>query len=79
MVRLSLVELFPSQPVNLYPSFAVAVIVTSVPSSYVPPSVETEPPSSEETVKVYWVGVGAGVVSGFGVCSTDWTGVFLLH
>jgi hypothetical protein len=55
-----LVELFPSQPVNLYPSFAVAVIVTSVPSSYVPPSVDTVPPSAADTVKVYSTGSGSG-------------------
>ena len=69
------VSSLPNQPTNSYPSLGVAVTVIVVPSSYVPPSVETEPPSSEETVKVYWVGVGAGVVSGFGVFSTDWTGV----
>ena len=31
-----------------------------VPSSYVPPSVETVPPSPAETVKVYCVGSGSG-------------------
>ena len=52
----------------------MAVIVTSVPSSKVPPSVETVPPSPAETVSVYcvggggsgsgvWIIVGGGVVS----------------
>ena len=58
MVRLSLVELFPSQPVNLYPSFALAVIVTSAPSLYVPPSVDTVPPSAADTVNIYSIGSG---------------------
>ena len=49
IVKLSLVESLPSHPVNLYPSFAVAVMVTSVPSSKSPPSVETVPPLEEET------------------------------
>jgi len=60
MVRLSLVELFPSQPINLYPSLAVAVIVTSVPSSYVPPSEDTVPPSAAVTDKVYSTGSCSG-------------------
>jgi hypothetical protein len=47
------VSSLPNQPTNSYPSLGVAVTVIVVPSSYVPPSVETEPPSSEETVKVY--------------------------
>ena len=33
------------QPKNLYPSSGVAVIVTSVPSLYSPPSLDTLPPS----------------------------------
>ena len=45
-------ESLPSQPEKVYPSFAVAVIVTSVPSSYVPPLV-TFPPSPAVIVKVY--------------------------
>ena len=60
MVKLSFVESFPSQPVNLYPSSGVAVIVTSAPSSYVPPSVDTVPPSAAVTVKVYSTGSGSG-------------------
>ena len=60
MVKVSFVESFPSQPVNLYPSFAVAVTVTSDPSSYVPPSVDTVPPSAADTVKVYCTGSGSG-------------------
>jgi hypothetical protein len=56
--------LFPSQPMKIYPSSGVAVIVTSVPSSYVPPSVETVPPSPAVTSKVYCVGAGG---SGSGV------------
>jgi len=39
-------------------------MVTSVPSSYVPPSVDTVPPSDAVTVRVYYVGAG---VSGSGV------------
>ena len=38
--------------VNSYPSSGVAVIVTSVPSSYSPPSVDTVPPSPAVTVSV---------------------------
>ena len=58
---------YPSHPTNLYPSSAVAVIVTSVPSSYVPPWVETVPPSPAVTVIVYFVGVvGSGVWTKFG-------------
>jgi len=49
---------FPSHPTNSFPSSGVAVIVTSVPSSNVPPSVETVPPSPAVTVSVYWVGAG---------------------
>ena len=47
------VSLLPSHPINSYPSFAVAVIVTSVSSAYVPPSEDTEPPSELETDRVY--------------------------
>ena len=38
------------QPINLYPSSGVAVIVTSVPSLYSPPSLDTLPPSPALTV-----------------------------
>ena len=64
MVKLSFVESLPSQPVNLYPSLAEAVIVTSDPSSYVPPSEDTVPPSAADTVKVYSTGSGSGSGSG---------------
>ena len=40
------------QPINLYPSPAVAVSVTSVPSLYSPPSEFTLPPSPDVTVSV---------------------------
>jgi hypothetical protein len=43
----------PFQPTNSYPSFGVAVIVTVVPSSYVPPEVETDPPVPAVTVRLY--------------------------
>ena len=44
----------PFQPTNSYPSFAVAVMVTSDPSSKSPPSVETAPPTADaETDRVY--------------------------
>jgi hypothetical protein len=43
----------PFQPINPYPSLGVAVILTDVPSLYVPPVVETLPPSPADTVKVY--------------------------
>ena len=43
----------PFHPLNSYPSFAEAVIVTEVPSSYVPPEVDTVPPKPAEAVKVY--------------------------
>ncbi len=46
------VELAPNQPPKIYPSFAVAIISISVPSSYSPPSVETVPPSPVVTVRV---------------------------
>ena len=38
--------------INSYPSSGVAVIVTSAPSSYSPPSVDTLPPSCDVTVTV---------------------------
>ena len=41
------------QPTNPYPSLGVAVILIDVPSLYVPPVVETLPPSPAVTVKVY--------------------------
>ena len=47
----------PFQPTNSYPSFGDAVIVTMVPSSYVPPEVETDPPTPAETARLYWVTV----------------------
>ena len=37
-------------PINLYPSSGVAVIVTSVPSLYSPPSLDIDPPSVDVTV-----------------------------
>ena len=55
----------PSQPSNLYPSFAVAVIVTSVPSSYVPPSVDTVPPYAADTFNEYSTGSGSETGWGF--------------
>ena len=42
----------PFQPTNSYPSFGVAVILTDVPSSYVPPVLDTPPPSAAVTAKV---------------------------
>ena len=39
-------------PVNSYPWSGEAVIVTSVPSSYSPPSLDTLPPSPAVTVSV---------------------------
>ena len=47
-----LVESEPFHPINPYPSSGVAVNVTSVPSSYSPPSVDTFPPSPALTVSV---------------------------
>jgi len=49
---------------KMYSLFGLAVRLTDVPSSYVPPSEETVPPSPAETVKVYCVGAGG---SGSGV------------
>ncbi len=43
----------PFQPTNPYPSLGVAVTLIDVPSLYVPPDVETLPPSPAVTVKVY--------------------------
>ena len=40
------------QPENSYPSLGVAVIFICVPSSYSPPSDETDPPSPAETESV---------------------------
>ena len=57
-VRDASVESLPSHPTNSYPSAGVAVILTSVPSSYVPPSVETVPPSPAVTVRVNCVTSG---------------------
>ena len=42
----------PLHPIKPYPSLGVAVIVTSVPSSYSPPSVDTDPPSPAVTDSV---------------------------
>ena len=63
-------------PTNSYPSSGVAVIVTSVPSSYVPPSVETVPPPPAETVRLYWVVAGVSgswvwIILGGGVVSSS--------
>ena len=55
-------EFIPLQPTNPYPSLGVAVTVIDVPLLYVPPVVETLPPSPAVTVKVYWVTVGVGLV-----------------
>ena len=54
---------------KMYSLFGVAVILTVVPSSYVPPDVDTDPPVPELTVKVYsdtdgWTGVGSVSFSG---------------
>ena len=57
IVIVELVESDPFQPVNSYPSFGVAIMLTEDPSSYVPPEVETDPPVPAETVKLYWVTV----------------------
>ena len=56
-----LVESDPFHPIKPYPSLGVAVILIDVPSLYVPPAVETLPPSPADTVMVYWVTVGVGV------------------
>ena len=40
----------------------MAIILITVPSSYVPPVVETLPPSAAEAVKLYWVTVGVVTV-----------------
>ena len=40
------------QPLKLYPSLGDAVILTSVPSSYSPPSLDTLPPSRALTESV---------------------------
>jgi hypothetical protein len=61
----------PSHPTNSYPSLGAAVIVISVPSSYVPPSDDTVPPSPAETVKVYCVGSGVAITLGGGVVSSS--------
>ena len=50
------------QETKLYPELGVAVILIDVPSLYVPPAVETLPPSPAVTVRVYWVTVGVGLV-----------------
>ena len=52
----------PFHPINSYPSFGVAVIVTMVPSSYVPPEVETDPPEPAVTVRLYWVAAAVCVL-----------------
>ena len=48
-------------PLKIYPEDGVAVIVSSEPSSYSPPAVETEPPfpAVTETVKL-----GGPIISG---------------
>ena len=53
-----LVESDPFHPIKPYPSLGVAVMLIDVPSLYVPPAVETLPPSPADTVIVYWVTVG---------------------
>ena len=40
----------------------MAIILITVPSSYVPPVVEILPPSPAEAVKLYWVTVGVVTV-----------------
>ena len=52
MLILFVVSSLPSHPINSYPSLAVAVTETEVPSSNVPPAL-TLPPSLAVTVKVY--------------------------
>lgn len=52
---------FPVQPEKIKPGLGVAVTVTEDPFTYSPPTVLTEPPSDEFTIKVYfWIG---GVIS----------------
>ena len=53
IVIVELEEFEPFQPANSYPSLGVAVILTVAPSLYVPPKVETVPPTPAETVKLY--------------------------
>ena len=48
----------------------MAIILITVPSSYVPPVVETLPPSAAEAVKLYWVTVGVVTVG----VSNSWCG-----
>ena len=62
IVIVELEEFNPLQPINPYPSLGVAVTVIDVPSSYVPPAVETLPPSSADTVIVYCETEVGGVV-----------------
>ena len=54
----------PFQPTNSYPSFGVAVILTDVPLSYVPPVLDTPPPLVAVTANVNWVTVVVVVVLG---------------
>jgi len=68
MLRLLESLSLPSHPTNSYPSSGVAVMVTSVPSSYVPPSVETVPPSPAVTVRVNWLTSGSGSGVGCWTC-----------
>jgi len=48
------------------------VIVIDVPSLYVPPAVETLPPSPADTVKVYWVTEVVGLVVFVGGVFRTW-------
>lgn len=52
MLILFVVSSLPSHPINSYPSSALAVTETEVPSSNVPPAV-TLPPSPAVTSRVY--------------------------
>jgi hypothetical protein len=62
IVIVELEEFNPLHPINPYPSLGVAVTVIDVPSSYVPPAVETLPPSPADTVIVYCETEVEGVV-----------------
>ena len=65
-VTLSGLSLEPSdQPLKLYPSLGVAVILTCVPLEKVPPGVDTLPPSPADTVRVYCFVISDGGVFGF--------------
>ena len=57
----------------------MAIILITVPSSYVPPVVETLPPSAAEAVKLYWVTVGVVTVGVVTVASNSWCGCILRY